>query len=87
MKNFIYIIILTFLSITAFSQNKKSTTSKAESHEKTSYSEKGLINSKKKKKKRKKKKRKNLINLIKQIIVLRQKKRLKRERRLTQLQM
>ena len=58
MKNFIYIIILTFLSSTAISQNKKSATSKAEPHEKTSYSEKGLLKSKKKKKKKKKKKEK-----------------------------
>ena len=58
MKNFIYIIILTFLSMTVFSQNKKSTTSKAEPHEKTSYNEKGLLNSKKKKKKKNKKKSK-----------------------------
>ena len=46
------------MSSTAISQNKKSATSKAEPHEKTSYSEKGLLKSKKKKKKKKKKKSK-----------------------------
>ena len=42
--------------MTVFSQNKKSTTSKAEPHEKTSYNEKGLLNSKKKEEKKEQKK-------------------------------
>ena len=58
MKNFIFIIILTFLSSIAFSQNKNIKSSKAEPHEKTNYSEKGLLKSKKKKKKKKNKKSK-----------------------------
>ena len=57
MKNFIFIIILTFLSTIAFSQNKNIKSSKAEPHEKTNYSEKGLLKSKKKKKKNKKSKK------------------------------
>ena len=57
MKNFILIIILTFLGTTAFSQNKNIKSSKAEPHEKTNYSEKGLLKSKKKKKKNKKSKK------------------------------
>ena len=56
MKNYIFIIILSFLSTSLFSQNKKIKSSKAEPHEKTSYNETGLLNSKKRKKKRRKKK-------------------------------
>ena len=59
MKNYIFIIILSFISTSLFSQNKKIKSSKAEPHEKTSYNETGLLNSKKKKKKKKKKKEKN----------------------------
>ena len=59
MKNYIFIIILSFLSTSLFSQNKKIKSSKAEPHEKTSYNETGLLNSKKKKKKKKKNKEKN----------------------------
>jgi len=62
MKNFIFIIILTFLSTTAFSQNKNIKSSKAEPHEKTNYSEKGLLKSKKKKKKKKNKKKNNHLH-------------------------
>ena len=87
MKNFILIIILTFLGTTVFSQNKNIKSSKAEPHEKTNYSEKGLLKSKKKKKKKKNKKSKNLTMQVKQIIVLRRIKRLKREKLLMQLQM
>ena len=57
MKNLIFVIILTFLSSSAFTQNNKTKPSKAEPHQKTSYSEKGLLNSKKKKKKKKKSKK------------------------------
>ena len=56
MKNYIFIIILSFLSTSLFSQNKKIKSSKAEPHEKTSYNETGLLNSKNKKKKKKKEK-------------------------------
>ena len=58
MKNYILIIILSFLSTSLYSQNKKIKSSKAEPHEKTSYNETGLLNSKKKKKKKKKIKKK-----------------------------
>ena len=55
MKHYIFILFFSLISLTYYGQNKKIKTTKAEPHEKTSYTEKGLLNKKQKKKKKQKK--------------------------------
>ena len=65
MKHYIFILFLSLISLSYYGQNKKIKTTKAEPHEKTSYTEKGLLNKKQKKKKKQSSKKSNYATVEK----------------------